>query len=155
MEYTETLPVENLQSHFTFPLKPAYGEVQRVGELNLRLRVLNDYEFTPVLSAGYPLEIKRSEKNEFIGEFHASDIELTEDFSFDYSLNINENAVSLVAYRAPEIVSAYDLRNPRFSRKKGGWLLSGASRFCSKQRGETRAETNCFNARHIAFDVRR
>jgi len=118
MEYTETLPIESLQSHFTFPLKPAYGEVQRVGELNLRLRVLNDYEFTPVLSDGYPLEIKRSEKNEFVGEFHARNIELKEDFSFDYNLSINENAVSVIAYRAPEIVSVYDLRNPRSAEKK-------------------------------------
>jgi len=118
MEYTETLPIESLHSQFAFPLKPAYGEVQRVGELNLRLRVLNDYEFTPVLSNGYPLEIKRNEKNEFVGEFHAQNVELDEDFSFDYNLNINENVLSIIAYRAPETVSVYDLRNPLVAEKK-------------------------------------
>src|SRR5215213_4492090 len=48
MEYTEDLPVENLTSHFTFPLKPAYGETQVVGELNLKIRVLSDYPVTPI-----------------------------------------------------------------------------------------------------------
>lgn len=118
MEYTETLPIESLKTHFTFPLKPAYGEAQRVGELNLRLRVLNDYEFAPILSNNYPLEIKKQEGKEFIGEFHASDIALNEDFSFDYNLQINENSVSTIAYRAPEKISVYDLRNPRLAEKQ-------------------------------------
>ena len=34
MEYTEDLAVENLYSHFTFPLKPSYGETQTIGEFN-------------------------------------------------------------------------------------------------------------------------
>ena len=138
MEYTETLPIESLQSHFTFPLKPAYGEVQRAGELNLRLRVLNDYEFTPVLSSGYPLEIKSSEKNEFVGEFHAQNVELKEDFSFDYNLNIVENAVSVIAYRAPETVSVYDLRNPMSAEKKADGYFQAQAVFA--QNNQTKQE---------------
>ncbi len=136
MEYTETLPIESLQSQFAFPLKPAYGEVQRVGELNLRLRVINDYEFTPVLSNGYPLEIKRSEKNEFVGEFHAQNVELKEDFSFDYSLNIVENAVSVIAYRAPETVSVYDLRNPLIAEKKADGYFQAQAVFAQNKQAK-------------------
>ncbi len=136
MEYTETLPVESLQTHFTFPLKPAYGEVQRVGELNIRLHILNDYEFTPVLSNGYPLEIKRSEKNEFVGEFHAQNIELKEDFSFDYKLNINETAVSVIAYRAPETASVYDLRNPHVAEKKADGYFQAQAVFAQNNQVE-------------------
>jgi Ca-activated chloride channel family protein len=136
MEYTETLPVESLQSHFTFPLKPAYGEVQRVGELNLRLRVLNDYEFAPVLSNGYPLETKRQEKNEFVGEFHARNVELNEDFSFDYKLNINENTASVIAYRAPETVSVYDLRNPLSADKKADGYFRAQAVFAQSSEGK-------------------
>jgi Ca-activated chloride channel family protein len=136
MEYTETLPIESLQSHFTFPLKPAYGEVQRVGELNLRLRVLNDYEFTPLLSNGYPLETKRNEKNEFVGEIHAENIELKEDFSFDYSLNINENVVSVIAYRAPETISIYDLRNPFSAEKKADGYFQAQAVFAQNNRAK-------------------
>ncbi len=47
MEYTEDLPIENLASQFTFPLKPTYGESQTVGEFNLKIRVLNDFPFAP------------------------------------------------------------------------------------------------------------
>ncbi len=138
MEYTETLPVESLQSHLTFPLKPAYGEVQRIGEFNLRLHVFNDYEFTPVLSDGYPLEIKDRQKNSFVGEFHAQNIELKEDFSFDYSLNINENTVSVVAYRAPETVSVYDLRNPLSAEKKADGYFQAQAVFA--QNNQTKQE---------------
>ena len=117
MEYTEDLPVENLTSHFTFPLKPAYGEAQTVGELNLKIRVLNGSQFTPLMpeTSAYPLQISKNEPNEFAGEFHASNIELKDDFAFDYQINASENAFSVVAYRAPERISAYDLRDPKLA----------------------------------------
>ena len=117
MEYTEDLPVENLTSHFTFPLKPSYGEAQTVGELNLKIRVLNDFNFAPLMpeNAPYPLQISKNEPNEFVGEFHATNIELKDDFAFDYRINAEENAFSVVAYRAPERISAYDLRDPKLA----------------------------------------
>ena len=43
MEYTEMLPVESLTSHFTFPLKPSFGDPQRVAEFNLHVHILSDY----------------------------------------------------------------------------------------------------------------
>ena len=117
MEYTEDLPVENLTSHFTFPLKPSYGERQTVGEFNLKIRVLNDFDFAPVQieNSAYPLQISKSEPNEFVGEFHAANIELENDFAFDYQINAPENRLSVVAYRAPERISAYDLQDPKLA----------------------------------------
>ncbi len=117
MEYTEDLPIENLTSHFTFPLKPSYGERQTVGEFNLKIRVLNDFDFAPVQieNSPYPLQISKSEPNEFVGEFHAANIELENDFAFDYQINAPENRLSIVAYRAPEPVSAYDLQDPKLA----------------------------------------
>jgi Ca-activated chloride channel family protein len=117
MEYTEDLAVENLTSHFTFPLKPSYGETQTVGEFNLKIRVLNDFGLAPVESENpaYPLQIQKNEANEFVGEFHASNVELKDDFSFDYQINTGENSLSVIAYRAPEQISAYDLRDPRLA----------------------------------------
>ena len=117
MEYTEDLPVENLTSHFTFPLKPSYGEVQTVGELYLKIRVLNDFQFAPLMpeNPAYPLQISKDEPNEFLGEFHASNVELKDDFAFDYQINAAENAFSVVTYRAPERISAYDLRDPKLA----------------------------------------
>src|SRR4030095_9687148 len=39
MEYTEVLPVEDLTSHFSFPLKASFGDAQRVEEFNLHVHV--------------------------------------------------------------------------------------------------------------------
>jgi Ca-activated chloride channel family protein len=119
MECAEDLAIENLTSHFTFPLKPTYGETQAVGEFNLKIRVLNDFGFAQIESEKqpYPLQIQKNEPNEFVGEFHASNIELKDDFSFDYQINAGENALSVVAYRAPERISAYDLRDPQTAEK--------------------------------------
>jgi Ca-activated chloride channel family protein len=114
MEYTEMLAVEDLTSHFTFPLKPSFGEAQRVGEFNLHIRVLGDYPFT-ISDSGrtaYPLRVLKSQAGEYEAEFQARGIDLTEDFSFDYRINAPQSALSFIAYRAPERISAYDLRDP-------------------------------------------
>src|SRR5215210_3655562 len=66
MEYTEMLAVEGLTSHFTFPLKPSFGDAQRVGEFNLHIRVVGDYPIT-VSDSGptnYPLRVLKSEPGE-------------------------------------------------------------------------------------------
>jgi Ca-activated chloride channel homolog len=114
MEYTETLPVDDLTSRFSFPLKPSSGEAQRVGELNLHVRVLGDYpvstpEFT---AASYPMRTVRSDPNDFEAEYQARDVRLTEDFAFSYRIEVPQSALSFIAYRAPEQISAYDLRDP-------------------------------------------
>ncbi|HSK72307.1 MAG TPA: VIT and VWA domain-containing protein [Pyrinomonadaceae bacterium] len=117
MEYTEDLAIENLTSHFTFPLKPSYGERQTVGEFNLKIRIVNDFQIAPVLdeNSPFPLQIQKNEPNEFVGEFRAQNIELSDDFSFTYQINAPENALSIIAYRAPERISAYDLRDPNLA----------------------------------------
>ncbi len=114
MEYTEMLQVEGLVSHFTFPLKPSFGEPQHVGEFSLHVHVLGDY---PISVADpdkgtYPLRVLKSQPNEFEAEFDAHEINLTEDFSFDYRINVPQSTLSFIAYRAPERISAYDLRDP-------------------------------------------
>src|SRR3989440_2238380 len=114
MEYTETLPVDDLTSRFSFPLKPSSGEAQRVGELNLHVRVLGDYpvsapEFT---ARSYPMRTVRSDPNDFEAEYQARDVRLTEDFAFSYRIEVPESTLSFIAYRAPEQISAYDLRDP-------------------------------------------
>ncbi|MCY7376018.1 MAG: VIT and VWA domain-containing protein [Pyrinomonadaceae bacterium] len=131
MEYTEDLAVENLTSHFTFPLKPSYGESQVIGELNLKIRVVNDFNFAPLLpeNSAYPLQIFQNTPNEFVGEFHAANVELKDDFSFDYQINTNENALSVVAYRAPETISAYDLQDPQLANRNADGFFSANAIF--------------------------
>jgi Ca-activated chloride channel family protein len=114
MEYTEVLTVESLVSHFTFPLKPSFGDAQRVEEFNLHVHILSDYPIAPINKERdeYPLAVTKSEPNEFEADFHANGLELKQDFSFDYRINVPESTLSFTTYRAPEQISAYDLRDP-------------------------------------------
>ena len=131
MEYTEDLPIENLASHFTFPLKPSYGETQIVGEFNLKIHVLNDFGFVPNVpeNSPYPLQITKNEANDFAAEFHAANIELKDDFAFDYQINAGENRLAVVAYRAPERISAYDLRDPNTAEKSADGFFQASAIF--------------------------
>lgn len=139
MEYTEDLSVENLNSRFSFPLKPSYGETQTVGEFNLKIHVLNDFQFAPIEkeNPAYPLQIMKSEANEFVGEFHAANVELKDDFSFDYQISASENALSVVAYRAPELISAYDLRDPKLANQTADGFFQANAIF-ARQKDERR-----------------
>jgi len=129
IEYTEVLQVDSLASHFTFPLKPSFGDAQRVEEFNLHLHVLSDYAISPLNqeSRGYPLTVTKSEPNEFEAEFHATGLELKEDFSFDYRIDVPGSTLSFTTYRAPEQISAYDLRDPSLAvRNAGGYFEARA-----------------------------
>lgn len=135
MEYAEDLAVENLTAQFAFPLKPSYGEAQTIGELNLKIRVLNNFQFVPLPleNSPYPLQISKSVPNEFVGEFHASNVELKDDFSFDYQINAAENALSVIAYRAPERISAYDLRDPQTADRNADGFFQAQAVFAQNQ----------------------
>jgi Ca-activated chloride channel family protein len=128
LEYTETLPVDGLTSRFSFPLKPAFGDPQRVGELNLHVRVLSDYPVSaPEFTAAYPVRTIRSDPNDFEAEFQARDVSLTEDFAFSYRIEVPESTLSFIAYRAPEQISAYDLRDPALAaRNPDGYFQATA-----------------------------
>jgi Uncharacterized protein containing a von Willebrand factor type A (vWA) domain len=138
MEYTEDLQLENLTSNFSFPLKPSYGESQSVGKFNLKLRVTNDFPFEPLFgeNLAYPLKVTKSEPHEFAGEFHAENIELKDDFSFSYRINANENALGVIAYRAPEKISAYDLRDPKTAEQTADGFFQATAIFGAKPDAE-------------------
>jgi len=114
LEYTEMLPVENLTSRFSFPLKPSFGPPQRVGELHLNVQVLSDSPISPLnfTSGAYRMQAIKTGPNEMVYEFHAQNAELKEDLSFDYTINVGQSALSWIAHRAPERITAYDLRDP-------------------------------------------
>ena len=114
MEYTEMLSVDSLVSHFTFPLKPSFGDPQPIDEFNLHLHVISEHPITPIAKSNPQLELTvvKSEPNEFEADFRARGVELKEDFSFDYRINVPESTLSFTTYRAPERISSYDLRDP-------------------------------------------
>ncbi|MFN0085534.1 MAG: VIT and vWA domain-containing protein [Blastocatellia bacterium] len=117
LEYTEMLPIEDLTSRFSFPLKPSFGPPQAVGELQLDVHVLSDSPISPLRfrSGAYPMRAVRTGPNEQAYRFQARNVLLTEDLSLDYAIEIPQSAFSFIAHRAPERVSAYDLRDPATS----------------------------------------
>lgn len=131
MEYTENLPIENLSSSFTFPLKPNLGESQNVGEFNLTVCVYNEHLISNIRYdlQKFPLQISRQTETEFEAEFHARDYNLTDDFSFRYRLDVPESQFSFIAYRAPENISAYDLRNPKIAEKNADGFFEARAIF--------------------------
>ncbi|MGH9751548.1 MAG: VIT domain-containing protein [Blastocatellia bacterium] len=114
LEYTEMLPVENLTSRFSFPLKPSFGPPQRVGELRINVQAISDSPISPLNfhSTAYAMKAVKTEPNELQYEFSARNVELKEDLSFDYTINVAQSALSWIAHRAPERITAYDLRDP-------------------------------------------
>ncbi|HYV12696.1 MAG TPA: VIT domain-containing protein [Pyrinomonadaceae bacterium] len=135
IEYTEVLPVESLASHFTFPLKPSFGDAQRVEEFNLHIHVLSDYPISPINRNEYALAVTKSEPNEFEADFHANGLELKQDFSFDYRINVPESTLSFTTYRAPEQISAYDLRDPALAAQNPSGYFEARAIF--NQKGAT------------------
>ncbi|HNC42714.1 MAG TPA: VIT and VWA domain-containing protein [Acidobacteriota bacterium] len=114
LEYTQMLPVDSLTSHFTFPLKPAFGDVQTCANFSIHVHIVNETPLSPPVfqSKAYPMRALKSSPNEFEYEFTGQQVKLTDDFALDYQLKLQTSSLSWLAYRAPEYISAYDLRDP-------------------------------------------
>ncbi len=79
------------------------------------------------------MQITKNEPNDFAAEFHASNIKLENDFAFDYKINAGENQFSVIAYRAPERISAYDLRDPNTAEKSADGFFQASALFAGNQ----------------------
>jgi Ca-activated chloride channel family protein len=139
IEYTQNLPVENFGSHFTFPLKSSYGEPQTVGKFSLALCAYSEFPFSSVNydAQNFPLQISKQTENEFVGGFSAENYTLNNDFSFDYAIKTENSLLSFIAYRAPERISAYELRNPALAAKNADGYFELRAVFNEKSAQET------------------
>ena len=113
IEYTEPLPVDNLESHFSFPFKPSEYGTQSVGHLEVRLQITSRVPITDIdfKSKTYPLNFIENTPQYKSAAFEANNIQLTEDLSFSYGLNVRHTALEFLAYRAPERITADELRD--------------------------------------------
>ena len=144
MEYTEVLPVDGLVSHFTFPLKPSFGDPQPIDEFNLHIRVISAYPITPIAQPNqqFALTVTKSEPNEFEADIRARGVELKEDFSFDYRINVPESALAFTTYRAPEKISSYDLRDPSLAARNPAGYFEARAVFNQQPNAQTRQPRN-------------
>lgn len=131
IEYTEPLPVDNLESYFSFPFKPSEYGTQSVGHLEIRLQItsrvpLTDLDFK---SKTYPLNFIENSPQYKSAAFEANNIQLTEDFSFSFGLNVQHTALEFLAYRAPERITADELRDPRLAEREPDGYFEAAAVF--------------------------
>ncbi len=83
------LPVEGLSSHFTFPLKPSFGEraTRRASSIcTCASRATTRSRPSTTRPSAYPLAVLAHNRAQRVrGRIQARDIELKADFSFDYT----------------------------------------------------------------------
>src|SRR5215475_4598979 len=129
MEYTQALPVDDLESYFSFPFKPSEYGTQTVGHLEIRIQISSRAPLTDLnlRSKIYQLNFIENRPEYKSATFEANNIELTEDLSFSYGLNVPASALEFIAYRAPERITADELRDPRLAqREPDGYFEAGA-----------------------------
>lgn len=142
MEYTEVLPIENLSSHFSFPLKPSEGATQKVSEFTLSVCVYNDYPISTINfgANSLPLKVTKQNANEFEAEFFAQNFDLTNDFSIDYKINVPNSQLSFIAYRAPGQISSYDIRDPSLADKNADGYFQAQAIFNEEITSKNKAQ---------------
>jgi Ca-activated chloride channel family protein len=131
LEYSEMLPVDNLESYFSFPFKPSQYGTQSVGHLQVRLQIASRFSMTDlnIRSKLYPLSFIENKPEYKSASFEATDIQLTEDFAFSYGLNVPHSAFQFLAYRAPERITADELRDPRLAEREPDGYFEAAALF--------------------------
>ncbi|MFQ3580460.1 MAG: VIT and VWA domain-containing protein [Chloracidobacterium sp.] len=114
LEYVEAVPVAGLRSFFSLPLKPSQYGVQSVGNLRIRVDVTSGFPLVAFKQrdTAYPCQVTPMGINRVLAEYQGAGVALTQDFAFDYGLDVSRTSVSLIAYRSPEPLLAYDLRDP-------------------------------------------
>ena len=119
IEYTQNLPIENFTSHLTFPLKSSFGSPQTVGKFSLSLCAYSEFPLSSINydAQNFPLQISKQAENEFVANFESENFTLNNDFSFDYQIKTQSSLLSFITYRAPESISAFELRNPALAKK--------------------------------------
>jgi Ca-activated chloride channel family protein len=141
LEYTEALSVDNLESYFSFPFKPGEYGTQSVGHLEVRLQINSRVPMTDldIKSKSFALGFIDNTPQHKSASFEANNIQLTEDFSFSYGLNVKGSALEFLAYRAPERITADELRDPRLAEREPDGYFEAAAVFNEAGRapGET------------------
>ena len=131
LEYTELLSVDNLESYFSFPFKPSEFGTQSVGHLEIRLQVTSRVTMTGLAlkSKAYALSFIENSAQYKSATFAANNFQLSEDFGFSYGLNVKGTALEFLAYRAPERITADELRDPRLAQREPDGYFEAAAVF--------------------------
>ncbi|MCS6803995.1 MAG: VIT and VWA domain-containing protein [Acidobacteriota bacterium] len=114
MAYTQTLPVDGLQSRFSFPLRPSEYGRQRARHVRINLTLRSQAPIMEFRQEGTQLALtmERQTANEVVARVEAEEIEFAEDFAFVYSLGVASSQLDVLTHRAPERVRPWEIRDP-------------------------------------------
>jgi Ca-activated chloride channel family protein len=131
LEYTEALPVENLESYYSFPLKPSEYGTQTAGHLEIRLDITSGFPMADLnlKAKSYPLTFIDNSPLHKSAAYEASNVELNEDLSFSYGLAATHTATQFLPYRAPERITADELRDPALAEREPDGYFEAAAVF--------------------------
>src|SRR5436190_1494617 len=89
MEYHEVVPVENLRSAFTLPLRPEAYNAQSASQLTISFNMVSAHAIKDfrVVSRSYPLLIREQTPHSVAGSFAGRNVTFSEDLSVEYSLD--------------------------------------------------------------------
>src|SRR5215469_4475364 len=99
LEYTEALPVENLESYYSFPLKPSEYGTQTAGHLEIRLDITSGFPMTDLnlMAKSYPLTFTDNSPLHKSAAYDALNVDLNEDLAFSYGLAVPHTAMQFLA----------------------------------------------------------
>lgn len=129
LEYTELLQVDDMQSYYSFPLKPSQYGQQEIGHLRIDFAVTSGFPVTGLESRGnqFPIAFDRQETNLVAAHYEGTRVSPAQDFAVVYGLAIPKSQLDVIAYRAPERISADELRDPALAEKQpDGYFLTSA-----------------------------
>jgi Ca-activated chloride channel homolog len=105
IEYHEVVPVENLKSAFSLPLRPDASNVQSASSftMSFSLRSAHAIQDFRVGSASYPLRIREQTPYSISGSYSGSNVSFTEDFAVEYTLDpAKADTLEVLTYRNPD-----------------------------------------------------
>ena len=104
IEYNERIPVEQLSSVLSVPLKPDTYQAQVAGQLDININILSERPIKTFegLAKAYPLKIDESGPNRIRASFSGRSVALTEDFGIKYSFDPSSaDSLRVLTYRNP------------------------------------------------------
>jgi Ca-activated chloride channel family protein len=105
MEYHEVVPVENLRSAFSLPLRPSAYNAQVAGQLSITFSLESAHAVRDfrVSSNAYPLQLREQTPHRIAGSFTGRNVTFSEDFTVEYSLDpAGSDTLQVVTYRNPD-----------------------------------------------------
>jgi Ca-activated chloride channel family protein len=103
-EYHESIPVENLKSYFSIPLRPDAYQAQVARHLSINFELHSAHAITNFQAAAkaFPLQIDQNSPHLVKGHFEGENVNLAEDFVTTFQLDrAGSDTLQVLAFRNP------------------------------------------------------